>query len=67
MLFLLITCLFWQEGRAVLQEWLFPGDAAVTAGALEDLTANLQNGYTVSAALERFCRTVMDGASLGSG
>ena len=65
-LFVALTGAFWPRGKAVLQELLLPGDAAVTAAALEDLAAELSNGEEISDALESFCRKVIHGSQSDS-
>ena len=60
LLFALLTNLFWPEGRAVLAEFLIPGDAAVTSAAFSDMVADVRAGVTVSDALAAFCREILD-------
>lgn len=38
---------------------LLPGDAAVTAAALEDLAGNLQQGESLMDAITVFCRSII--------
>ena len=66
LVFLLLVNSFWPRGAQVLRSFLLPGDAAVTAAALEDLSAALRNGEEISSALENFCRKVMDNAHIGT-
>lgn len=65
-LFLLLVNLFWPQGAVLLRELALPGDAAITAAALEDLAADLGNGLEISDALESFCRKVIHEAESGS-
>ena len=46
---------------------LLPGDAAVTASALEDLARDLREGEKLSFALESFCKKVIEEAKLDPG
>ncbi len=62
--FVLLTARFWPEGAQVMQQLLLPGDAAVTAAALEDFAAELQAGEQLSGALENFCRSILENAEL---
>lgn len=64
LLFLLLTSLFWQQGAQTLREILLPGDAAVTAAALQELTFALKTGESFSGAFSDFCLQVMQGANL---
>ncbi len=59
LLFLLLVNGFWPRGTQVLREWVLPGDAAVTAAALEELAVELKSGEPISGALESFCRRIM--------
>ena len=59
LLFLFLVNGFWPRGKQALQELLLPGNAAVTAAALEELAAELGEGEELSAALEEFCRRVI--------
>lgn len=65
--FLLLTGMFWQQGAKILREILLPGDAAVTAAALQDLTLALKTGESFSNALTDFCLQVIQGAGLHFG
>ena len=67
LVFLLLVNSFWPRGAEVLRSFLLPGDAAVTAAALEELSAELQNGEDISSALESFCRKIIQNAHLDPG
>lgn len=67
LLFLLLVNGFWPRGAEVLRDFLLPGDAAVTAAALEDLALELQTGEELSGALEHFCQKVISEAELDPG
>lgn len=43
-----------------VSELLVPGDPAVTVAAFEDLAEDLREGQSIQAALEDFCRQVME-------
>lgn len=58
-LFLLMTVLFWPEGKAVLLDLILPGDGAVTAGALQGLVSDLRAGESVGDAVTVFCREII--------
>lgn len=62
--FVLLTARFWPEGAQAMQKLLLPGDAAVTAAALEDFAGELQAGEQLSGALENFCRSILENAEL---
>lgn len=59
---LLGVCACWPEGAEKLQNWLIPGDDAVTTQAFHILRENLKNGAPVGKAVEAFCRFVIHGA-----
>ena len=63
-LFAVLTVTFWPEGKSVLQEALLPGDASVTAQALENMMENLRSGEALGDAVVVFCQEIMDGAKL---
>lgn len=64
LLFLLLTGRFWPQGAQALKELLLPGDAAVTAVALQDLTSALKCGRSFGDALTDFCLQVIQGAGI---
>ncbi len=57
--FLLLTSLFWQDGREVLAEYLIPGENSVTLSAARGLRDDLRSGAELEDALEAFCREVI--------
>lgn len=61
-LFLGVTQAFWPEGWLYLQEALLPGDNAVTAAALENLSFELRSGADLQEALRQFCCSILQGA-----
>lgn len=65
--FLLLVNGFWPRGREVLCEIFFPGDAAVTAAALDTFAQELRDGKPVGTAVESFCRCVIGEAGIGQG
>lgn len=65
--FLFLVTAFWPRGAQILRIWLLPGDAAVTAAALEDFTQELRNGEELVSALENFCRKVISVGLAGPG
>ena len=58
---------FWPEGWHLLRKFLLPGDPAVTAAALEELSLDLKSGSELSVALEGFCHTILEGAGFAAG
>ena len=64
LIFLLLVTLFWPAGADVLRECLIPGDAAVTAAALEDLARDVRGGTGLGEALKTFCQAILAGAEL---
>lgn len=65
--FLLLVNGFWPRGREMLREILWPGDAVVTAAALEAFAQELREGEPVGMAVESFCRSIVGEAGLGQG
>lgn len=57
--FLVLTFAFWPDGRAVLEELLFPGSGAKTMEALEVMASSLREGEPVRRAVDAFCREVL--------
>lgn len=53
--FALLVFACWPQGRAVLAKVLFPGDRAVTAQALTQLSQELRAGTELMDAVETFC------------
>lgn len=64
LLFLLCTAHFWHQRAETLRAFLLPGDAAVTAAALQDFTQALKIGEPLSNAFADFCQQVIDGAGI---
>lgn len=67
LLFLFLTGRFWPQGAQTLRAILLPGDAAVTAAALQDLTSALKTGEPLSNAFADFCVQVIQGAGIHLG
>ena len=57
--FLLMTLLCWPKGRTALREVVLPGDAEVTADALQGLASDLRAGQGVSDAVTAFCQQII--------
>lgn len=64
LLFLFCTVQYWRQGAETLREFLLPGDAAVTAAALQDFTQALKTGEPLSNAFAEFCQRVIQGAGI---
>ena len=54
------------QGRVLLQNWvqefLLPGDPAVTAAALENMVDNIKDGNSIAEAVTAFCREIVENA-----
>ena len=61
-LFLIMTHLFWPEGWVQLENWIYPGDAAVTKEALQNMASELRTGMYLSDAVTAFCREIIHGS-----
>lgn len=46
---------------------VLPGDPAVTAAAISELTGDLRSGRTVSAELKDFCLDILEGSGFDTG
>lgn len=62
LLFCLMVSAFWPEGRKLLQELLWPGDAEVARQAAEVMVQQLRWGEPLADALETFCLTILHGS-----
>lgn len=49
------------RGRLWVREVILPGDAEVTAAALEGMVSDLREGEPMGEALETFCREIIHG------
>ena len=58
--FLLLTGLFWPQGRELLKEFLIPGDSTVTAAAFSQLLTDLRTGMDSGDAVAAFCREILE-------
>lgn len=56
---LVLTVQMFPKIRASIWKHLLPGDAAVTAQALQTLAADLQEGENLSAAVTAFCQQIL--------
>ena len=61
-LFLLSVRVYWQQGRQVLMQLLFPGDRGSVAAAFSSMTRQLQQGTPVLEAAETVCLGLLHGA-----
>lgn len=59
-LFLLSVGIFWEQGREVLWQLVFPGDAVLTWNALEDFAGDIQQGIPLRFAAENFCQELVN-------
>lgn len=51
-----------QTGLTWVQEFLLPGDPAVTAAALENMVDNIKDGDSIAEAVTAFCREIVENA-----
>ena len=58
-LFLTLVTVFWSEGREVLLQLLFPGDAEAAWNAAVLLADDLMQGIPLNDAVESFCREII--------
>lgn len=58
---LALISLCWPEGKQFVLSALFPGDAAVTVAALEDMAQKLGEGVPLSETFRQFCLQVLAG------
>ena len=63
-LFLMMVNVYWPKGREVLQEMIWPGDAAVTRQAAEAFVEELRFGEPIGDAVESFCREIIKSADI---
>lgn len=63
LIFVLMVRLTWQEGTAVLQEVLLPGNLTVAQQAFSELVCDLREGERFMDALTFFCRMILDEAA----
>ncbi len=66
LLFVVMLCSFWPEGKAAVQELLLPGDQAVTAAAWEEFAGDLRAGEIVGGSLRSFCVRILEEAGVVS-
>lgn len=57
--FVFVTHAFWQEGREVLLQILFPGDPETAIAAFSEFASNLGQGIPLKFAAENFCREIL--------
>ena len=56
----IIALLFYLPEEAKLRDLLLPGDPAVTTDAFVQLSESLDQGESLSAALDVFCHAILD-------
>ena len=56
---LLGVSVFWEEGRRVLMDWCYPGNALVTRQALIRMAGQLRTGTSLEDAAMVFCREIL--------
>lgn len=54
-MFCMAVCIYWPEGKALLQTLLIPGDPETTLQAAEVFAAEVGSGYALSDAVRNFC------------
>lgn len=59
-MFCVVVCMYFPEGRLLLQMLLIPGDPEKTLHAAEVFAAEMSSGYTISDAVRNFCSTVLE-------
>ena len=52
--------------KDVLQNYIFPGDAKITAAALDTLVEDIRVGEDIGDAVTAFCLEIMDNADLSN-
>ena len=69
LLLLLLTTVFslWPQLRQTVIYAVLPGDPAVTAAAISELTGDLRSGRNVSAELKDFCLDILEGSGFDTG
>ena len=60
MLFALAVGRFWPQGKAMLQEFLLPGEPTVTEVAFSGLVRDLSQGIKLEEAMAAFCQQIID-------
>ncbi len=60
LVFVVMVCCFWPEGKQALQQLVFPGDGAVTAAAWENFTVSLKAGEGIGESLQTFCMRILE-------
>ena len=60
MLFALAVGRFWPQGKAMLQEFLLPGEPTVTEQAFSGLVSDLGRGIKLEDAMAAFCQQIID-------
>ena len=53
--------LLWPTGRSAVRELILPGDADVTAAALQNLVSELGEGQEFGEAVTAFCQEIIAG------
>jgi len=62
-LLLLVLMLVFPGNISLLRELLLPGDAEITAQALENMAEVIAQGESLQTALEAFCRQIIGGGA----
>lgn len=57
--FLVSVSAWWQQGREVLMQLLFPGDRGAVVAAFSDLTRQLDQGIPLLEAAESICNGLL--------
>ena len=64
LVFVLAVNAAWPAGKAVLMDFLLPGDSGTVQVAFGDLVTDLKTGESFSDAVTVFCRSIMDDAEI---
>ena len=58
-IFIIMVCLFWPEGKQILQVFLIPGEPDVTLNAAEVFAQDLSCGVDIREAAKNLCFQIL--------
>lgn len=64
LIFLLLTTLYWPQGKQMLQKMILPCDMEVTTQAFGTMIADIRGGEPLDEAVGAFCRQILSGAQI---
>ena len=65
LIFCMAVCIYWPDGKTLLQTLVIPGDPETTLQAAEVFAAEVASGYAFTDAVKNFCSIIIENGYSG--